>query len=238
MGAVLTVAAASGLAAADYWVAATDAAVVTNNDCGYVSDVADGAQIKRSFHDKDDPGMQAHAADRLNSGDEIAVPEKGRLEMISGENTILTFGPGSRAKLGGMRGFAGPGGVQTSRLDVVLHAGELRVQVRLNENNSETVLISLNGADVLVVRGDVGMFSGNAWRVAVISGDAQVRLRRGGVAGAAFSISSGEIAGPGTEERMNENDILEMKKRTPFSFELVGAALPPLPPMSTFLEAP
>lgn len=227
-----------GAAAADYWVPSSDSAVVTNNDCGVISDVAGSPVIRRPFQSESDPGVAVHVADRITSGDELVVPDGSRLEWISGSNMVLVLGSGGRAKLGGLRTFTAPDGAPVTRLDVTLLSGELRVQVRLNRNRPEAVLAALSGAEVLIRRGDIGLYSGNFWRGVALSGEAFARMRRGGVSGAPFAFVAGSVVGSAGEERMDESDMNDLKRRTPFSFELVGAALPPIPPMSAILEAP
>lgn len=229
---------ALGAGAADYWVASTDSSVVTNNDCGFISDVSGSPYIKRPFQAEGEPGVPAHVADRINSGDELIVPDGGRLEWVSGVNMVLVLGSGARARLGGLRSFTGPDGVPVTRLDVTLLSGELRVQVRLNQNHPEAVMAGLSGAEVLVRRGDIGLYSGNFWRGTALMGEAAARMRRGGVTGAPFAFVEGRVVGSAGEEPMSDADVLDLKRRMPFSFELVSAALPPIPPMSAILEAP
>lgn len=225
-------------AAADYWVSPSDSAVVTNNDCGFISDVSGSPVIRRPFQAENDPGVAVHVADRITSGDELVVPEGSRLEWVSGTNMVLVLGSGARAKLGGLRTFTDPDGIPVTRLDVTLFSGELRVQVRLNRNHPEAVLAALSGAEVLIRRGDIGLHSGNFWRGVALSGEAFARMRRGGVSGAPFAFAAGSAVGSSGEERMEESDMDDLKRRTPFSFEQVRAALPPIPPMSAILEAP
>ncbi|MCD8140068.1 MAG: hypothetical protein LUE17_09890 [Planctomycetaceae bacterium] len=162
--ALLAVAAPGRAAAAEYWVAATDVAVVTNNDCGAVSFIQGQPAIRRSFHAEDDPGLAANIADRVNSGDEIIVPFGSRLEMTSGSNVVLVFGAGCRVRLGGLRSFTDPEGKQVARLDLDLLEGEMRLQVRLHEDKPMAALITLDGAEVLVRRGDVELAMQGATR--------------------------------------------------------------------------
>jgi hypothetical protein len=231
--------AVSGVRAGEgYWKLSSDAGVITNNDCGYVSDVRGAPVIRRSFMTASDPGLAAYAADRLNTGDEIEVPADARLEMTTGKNIILVFGAGSKARLLGLRSFTGPENKLITRLDFVVERGVVRCQVRLNEENPEAALIGLNGADVLVARGDVEVFTDAGWRAAALSGSAFARLRRGGVVGAPFVFDSGRAVTGSGEDVLTADDIAGVKARMPFSFEEIRAALPPRPAVSSLLEAP
>ncbi len=236
---VTTLCTARPLAAADsYWKPSTEVGVITNNDCGFVSAVEGGAVIRRSFMAPTDPGLTAYAADRLNTGDEIDVPPGGRLEMTSGKNTIIVFGAGTKARLLGLRAFTAPNGELVSRLDLVIEKGDIRCQVRLNEQRPEAILAGLEGADVLLARGDVEIFTDGGWRAAALSGDAYARLRRGGIVGAAFAFTGGFVVSGTGEEPLTESDIATIKARMPFSYEQMRAALPPRPAASSLLEAP
>ena len=224
--------------AADHWIPPADPQVVTNNDCGFVSDADGSPVIRRSFHGEGQPGIDARVADRLSSGDELVVPTGSRLEWTSGTNMIVVLGSGSRARLGGLRSFPGPDGRTVTRLDFQLLSGEARVQVRLNDNRPEAVLATLAGAEVLIRRGDVELFADAGWRSVVLTGDAFARVRRGGVAGAPFALLPGRAVGLGGEEMLSDTELAAIRRRLPFSFELMNAALPPLPSMSLELEAP
>ena len=224
--------------AVDYWVSSDDAAVITNNDCGFISDVAGHPVIRRSFQDESQPGVPANVADRINSGDELVVPAGSRLEWTTGSNIIVTLGSGTRVRLDGLRSFGSAPDATAARLDVSVVTGAIRVQVRLNEERPDAFLASLSGADILVRRGDVEMFSDNAWRGAVLSGEASARVRRGGVTGVPFMLGEGQSVGAGGQEPLEEAQRSAIRGRLPFSFELVRAALPPLPPISSILEAP
>ncbi|MCD8351681.1 MAG: FecR family protein [Planctomycetaceae bacterium] len=235
---LLAVLAPGRAGAAEYWVAATDVAVVTNNDCGAVSFIQGQPAIRRSFHAEDDPGLAANIADRVNSGDEIIVPFGSRLEMTSGTNIVLVFGAGTRVRMGGLRSFTDTEDNQVARLDLEVLEGEMRLQVRLHEDKPMAALIALDGAEVLVRRGDVELAMQGGYQVSVLSGTATARLRRGGVAGAPFVIGEGRLVGTRGDEPLAENELLAIRGRVPFSFETRSAALPPLPHMSTILEAP
>ncbi len=224
--------------AGDYWKAAGDAGVVTNNDCGFVSAVVGTPTIKRSFMSANEDGLPAYVADRINSGDTLAVPPGGRVEVTCGKNTILVLGPGSRMRLSGLRGISGQGNAPASRLDVVLEAGELRAQVRLNDERPEAVLAGVNGVDVLVTRGDVEVFSDAAWRAACLNGSAFARVRRGTVAGAPFEFAAGSSVSSNGQDKLDSGAANAIRGRLPFSFESLQAALPPRPGLGSNLEAP
>lgn len=228
----------SGLAGAvDFWVAATDAAVATNNDCGYIASVHGAAAIRRSFHNENET-VAAHVADRVNSGDELVAPSGARIEMASGNNVILVVGSGGRARLSGLRSFLDPSGRTVTRLDLDVVSGEVRVQVRLNEQKPDAVLAGLNGADVLVRRGDAVLQSGESWRVSVVAGEVRGRNRRSGVTGAPFTLSPMQVAGGNGAENLPEQALRGIVERLPFSFESMRAALPPMPSLGWQLEAP
>ncbi|MDR1744371.1 MAG: hypothetical protein LBS30_01300 [Planctomycetota bacterium] len=235
---LLALSAAGGAGAGDYWVAANDAGVVTNNDCGAVSGVHGKPAIRRSFLAADAAGIPANIADRVSSGDEILAPSGSRLEMIAGSNIILVFGSGARVRMGGLRNFAGAGGLPVARLDLEVLEGEMRLQVRLNEQKPMAALIRLDGSEVLVRRGDVEIAVQGGWRAAVLSGGASARLVRSGVPGAPFAVDELREVGSGGDGELGENEKLAIRARLPFSFETRGAALPPLPHASTVLEAP
>lgn len=224
--------------AADYWVAATDAAVVTNNDCGAVSAIQGEPTIRRSFHAADDAGIPATVADRVNTGDVVSVPFGSRLEMITGSNVVLVFGSGCQVRMGGLRNFVDADGLPVARLDLEVLEGEMRVQVRLNEQKPMAALVQLDGSEVLVRRGDVEIAMQGGWQAAVLSGTAMARLRRSGVPGAPFVIAERRAVGSRGDEPLVEGEMLAIRGRVPFSFETRSAALPPLPHMSSVLEAP
>lgn len=223
---------------ADYWLSASDASVVTNNDCGAVSAVHGEPTIRRSFQTGDDLGAPASVADRINSGDEVIVPFGARLEMTSGANVVAVIGAGSRVRLGGLRGFADSDDREATRLDLEVLEGEMRVQVRLNEEKPMAALVQLNGAEVLVTRGDVEVAIQGGWRTAVLSGAASARLKRSGVAGAPFPIAANRLVGSMGDEPLAAAEADAIRVRIPFSFETRSAALPPLPHANTVLEAP
>lgn len=224
--------------AADLWVNATDAVVITNNDCGFITATHGGATIRRSFHAAGDPGVAAHTADRVNSGDELVAPPGGRIEMVSGGNIVLVAGDNSRVRLNGLRTFTGPLGNNVTRLDLEVVSGEARVQVRLNEEKAECVLAALNGAEVLVRRGDIVLYSQSGWLASSISGEVMGRVKRGAVVGAPFIIGDRRSVGGDGDAALDDSLGNAMRARLPFSFELVSAALPPAPSMGSQFEAP
>ncbi len=225
-------------AGADSWVPSDNMAVTTNNDCGTVSAVIGAPRVRRAFMSERERGLAAGLADRLRGGDEIEVPADGRLEWTSGKNIIAVLGPGARARVEGLRSFVGPGGIKVTRLDVRLLQGELRLQVRLNQDRPEAALVTLEGADALVERGDVALAGGGAWFGAALSdGDIQARLRRGGSVGAPFPVPEKMSIGSAGEGRLNDAAMSGIRARLPFSFELTIAALPPIPPLSAEVEA-
>lgn len=236
--AVCLIALSTGVNAVDYWVSPGDQAVATNNDCGSISEVSGAAVVRRSFYEKGHPGIAANVADRISSGDELEAPAGSRLEWITGSNVVVTLAPGSRARLDGLRSFLDPSGVMAERLDVTLLSGEARVQVRMNSDYPASALVAVNGAEVLVTRGDAAVFSGDVWRATTLSGDVAARMRRGGVQGAPFPIAPGQVAGLGIQETADEAALNAVRLRLPFSFELARMALPPLPSMSSAIEAP
>ncbi len=235
---VLVFAARTGASAADLWVAATDPAVVTNNDCGQIAAVAGSPLIRRSFQAGEDGGSPASIADRLGAGDELIAPAGSSVEWTTGANTIAVLGSGGRVRFDGLRSFTDAEGRAASRLDLTLLSGELRVQVRLNEKRPEAVLAALGGADFLVTRGDAGFFADGGWRGAVIGGTATGRIRRGVMPGAPFAIAEGRVVGADGESALGEGDAAAIRQRVPFSFESVRAALPPIPAMSAGMDAP
>lgn len=226
------------LSAADYWVGPLDPVVVTNNDCGFVSAVTGTPVIRRSFHVGQDNASAAYVADRIHSGDELSAPISSRLEWISGNNIVIVLGESGLARLGGLRTFSDPDGRRVTRLDVTLVQGEMRVQVRRNDDNPEAVLVTMNGAEVLVTRGDIEMYSNSAWHTAALAGEGAARIRRGGVAGAPFVYAAGVLVSGNGQETLAATEAAAIKARLPFSFELARAALPPTPAMSSELEAP
>lgn len=237
--AALLWAAAPHVVAADYWVPFSSPGVVTNNDCGFVAAAEGGILVRRSFHSDATDGTRAHVADRLYSGDGLSVPLNGRLEWVSGNNIVVVLGSDARATLGGLRTFTDAGGNKVLRLDLKLIQGECRVQVRLNELRPEAVLVSLGDEiEVLVQRGDVELAAGGSWRVASLSGSVQARIKRGTVTGAPFTIGEGTAVDGTGEKGLDAQELASAQRRLPFSFELVSAALPPLPAMSRMLEAP
>jgi hypothetical protein len=236
--AILALVFCARIAAADLWVAATSPAVVTNNDCGQIVALAGKPLIHRSFQTGATDGIPASIADRISSGDELIAPDASRIEWITGANTVAVLGAGGRVRFDGLRVFTGADGKETSRLDVTLLSGELRVQVRLNENKPESVLAALGGADFLVTRGDVELFAADGWRGAVLSGQASGRLQRGSVPGAPFAVEEGSIVAATGESRMDAGETDAVKSRVPFSFESARAALPPGPAMSAEMDAP
>ncbi len=226
------------LRAADPWVAATDPAVVTNNDCGRIDSLSGRPLLRRSFQEEGAPGAPASIADRISSGDELDAPPDTRVEWITGGNTIAVLGSGGRVRFDGLRSFRDETGAEATRLDVTLLAGELRVQVRRNEARPERVLVALGGAEFLVTRGDAEFFADGGWRGAVLSGEAAGRLRRGTLPGAPFRMAEGVVVGASGESRMGEGEAEAIRRRLPFSFESARAALPPEPAMSEEMEAP
>lgn len=237
--ATLLVVLAFGVAvAADFWVNAADAAVVTNNDCGFITATHGNAHIRRSFHAADENVAAAHVADRVNSGDELVAPAGGRIEMVSGGNIVLVVGDNARVKLGGLRSFVGPLGNPVTRLDLEVVSGEARIQVRLNEEKPECVLAAMNGADVLIRRGDIVLSSQSGWLASALAGGAMGRVRRGGVIGAPFEIGSGRSVSGNGDAPFSETLGNALRGRLPFSFELTSVALPPAPSMSSGHDAP
>lgn len=228
----------ASVSAADFWVGATDASVSTNNDCGFVTATHGGATIRRSFHPAGDSGVTAHIADRVNSGDELVAPPGGRIEIVSGDNIVLVVGDSSRVKLSGLRIFTGPMGNTVTRLDLEVVSGEARIQVRLNEQKPECVLAALNGAEVLVSRGDIVLFSQTGWMATSMAGEAMGRIKRGTVVGAPFVIGDRRSVGGDGDSSLEASLGDAMRARLPFSFEMISAALPPAPAMSSQFEAP
>lgn len=223
------------LEAGDYWVSSSLHGVVTNNDCGVVSLVDGAPRIRRSFAPADDRGAIAFVADRVQSGDELEVPADSRLELTTGKNVVIVLGPATRVKLGGVRVFQ-VDGVAVSRLDVALLSGEMRVQVRLNRERPEAVLMHLAGADVLATRGDVHVLSNGGWRATALSGEASARQRHGVTLGAPF-VFDGAVGSSGVETP-DAAALAGIAGRLPFRFEIVRAALPPVPAVNQLLEAP
>lgn len=224
--------------AGDYWTNATEPGVATNNDCGVVSDVLGSPVIRRAFMAGDDRGLVAFAADRLNTGDEILVPENGRLEFVSGNNVVIVLGPGARVKFSGLRTFIMKSATPATRLDLHLLAGGARIQARLNRERPESVLIALDGAEMLLTRGDAEVSAEGGWYASALAGSAELRLRRAGVTGAPFTLPQGMGIGNTGEGRLDADETAAVKRRLPFSFETYSAALPPRPAVGSLLEAP
>lgn len=222
----------------DFWVSGTDASVVTNNDCGFISGIHGQPVIIRSFHDASAPGIRANLTDRINSGDEIRVPADSRLEVTSGSNVVAVAGAGSRVKFLGSRNFGTSESREVSRIDMELITGELRVQVRMNESRPELALVTTGSGEFLIRRGDVDVITSISWQTSVLSGDAQVRLRRGGTTGAPFTLSEGNLLGVGGQAALTSEVRERIRTRVPFSFETKRAALPPQPSVAYELEAP
>lgn len=235
---ILALAAEAVVNAADPWVNANDAAIVTNNDCGFITTTHGSAQIRRSFLADSDPGAPAHIADRVNSGDILYTPDGSRIEMVSGGNIVLVLGSGSRVKLNGLRNFIEASGKPATRLDLEIISGDVRIQVRRNEEKPEYVLAALEGVDVLVSRGDIAVTTSGGWLVSTLSGEVGGRVRRGNVVGAPFTIGTGHTVGGAGDAQLTDAAANALRVRLPFSFELAALALPPMPPMSWELEAP
>ncbi len=176
--------------AADAWVAATDPAVVTNNDCGRIAALSGRPLIHRSFQADDAQGILTDIADRISAGDELIAPEGALVEWVTGANTVAVLGPGGRVRFEGLRTFPDAEGDEATRLDVTLLAGELRIQTRVNATRPETVLVALSGAEILVTKGDVELFADGGWRAAVLAEHAEGRVRRGAMTGAVFPIAN------------------------------------------------
>lgn len=221
-----------------FWRESSHPGMTSTNDCGFISEILGTPQIRRSFMSEKDAGLPAYIADRIHSGDELAVPPGGRLEWTCGNNVIVMLGAGAKAKIEGLRVFQVENGVSASRLDIRLLEGSMRVQARLNEERPEGVLVSVEGAEVLLTRGDVQISAGSPWRVAAISGLVSARLRRGNVVGAPFGFSESVMVEGQGEESLDEEELVAIKFGLPFSFETKRAALPPLPAASALLEAP
>ena len=234
---VCILACAVSAAGGDYWISATESGVVTNNDCGQIVQIHGAPLIHRSFHAASDAGVEASIADRVSSGDELIAPAGSRVEMITGTNTVLVLGAGARVRLDGLRAFD-VGEAEATRLDVTLLAGEIRVQVRRNDVRPESVLVSMGGAEILVIRGDVEMFADGGWRCSVLAGGASGRMRRGGMPGAPFPIPADTVFAGSGATPLTREEKSAIAARVPFSFEVASAALPPLPPLSAESEAP
>ncbi len=224
--------------AVDYWASPGDPAVATNNDCGFISAVHGQPQVRRSFQSEDSAGQPLSVADRISSGDELIVPTGSRLEWTSGNNLVVVLGSGGRVKLGGIRSFIDPDGRQAARLDLSLLSGELRLQVRYNSERPESILALMSSGDVVVRRGDVYIFDASQWRCGVLAGTAMSRIRRGGMYGAPFAIPAGQYAGPGGQSEFLPDEQEGVRRRLPFTFELVKLARPPVPTLGFELEAP
>lgn len=236
--AILALSLLGGRAAAlDYWMPAEYPGVVTDNDCGSVSAVA-GIPLARRGGNSTGETFRLHPADRLSGGDVLTAPPRGRVEMISGNNTILAVGPDSEIRLHGLRTLQDDGGREIRRLDATLIRGGCRMQVRLNTAKPEAALITTDFCDVLVTRGDVAVSVEDGWRVSVLSGEASIRSRRAGTAGSPVVVLAGSTVGDVGREELGGEQAMVIRERVPFSFETDTAALPPLPPMSHILEAP
>ena len=214
---------------ADYWASSTEPGIATSNDCGRVTSVSGKSVVRRSYMtDKDSP-LALYAADRLYSGDAIEVAADGLVEWTTGDNLIIVLGPDAAARLEGLRRFADAGGKEVARLDVQLVRGELRAQVRLNENHPESLLVGMSGGEALATRGDVAAYSNNNWRVVALKSQLAARQRRGGAVGAPFTVPDGGAAGGSGEERLDARGLVAIRDRLPFSFESKSTALPPRP---------
>ncbi len=224
-------------AAADYWTSADNPGVATNNDCGVVSALSGAPRIRRAFMSERDQALPAGLADRLHAGDVVEVPEDGRLEWTTGHNVVVVAGPGSRVRLEGLRNFAAPDGSRVARLDARLLKGEMRLQVRLNQERPEAALVALEGSDALLERGDLALSAGGGWFCATLGGEALARLKRGGSVGAPFAVAEMATIGLQGEGKLDNAAASGLRARLPFSFELMTAALPPLPALGAGTEA-
>ncbi len=224
--------------AVDYWTAASNPAISTNNDCGQVAVVSGKVQIRRSFQSDTDTALPLGLADRIHSGDILEVPAGSRVEWTSGYNLVAVAGGNSRVRFNGLRNFVDSDGKPAMRLDLTLLNGELRVQVRLNLDQPESVLTSLTGSEVLMKRGDVCLVETGQWRCGVLSGEGWGRLIRGTTIGEPFTIAAGNLVGTAGNNELTGKDIAAIKARLPFSFELERLAKPPEPSMGGELEAP
>ncbi len=224
--------------AADAWVAATDPAVVTNNDCGRIAALSGRPLIHRSFQADDAQGIPVDIADRISAGDEVIAPQGSLVEWVTGANSVMALGPGGRVRFEGLRAFRNAGGAEAARLDVTLLAGELRIQTRVNATRPESVLVALSGAEIRVTKGDVELFADEGWRAAVLAEQAEGRIRRGAMTGAVFPIAAGATVGASGEGFLTPEDAEAIRLRLPFSFESARAALPPEPAVSAELDAP
>lgn len=222
----------------DFWVRGTDASVVTNNDCGRVSAIHGQPVVVRSFQEEGSAGHAILATDRVYSGDELRIPDGGRLELTSGSNVVISFGSGSRVRFSGLRSFSAGVEREASRLDLELLSGELRVQVRQNQVRPESVLVSSGGGDFLIRRGDVCVLNSSVWRGWVLAGEAMARQRRGTSVGAPFVVHGGNGVGEGGALPLDKELGEQLRTRLPFSFDITRAALPPLPSLSYDEEAP
>lgn len=229
----------ASLAAGDAWPSAGDSAALTNSDCGVVSSMEGAPRVRRVFMIASDPDETLYVSDRLHAGDGLNVPADGHLEWTTGHNTIVTLGPDAKARLLGLRKSAFQAkAASPARLDIELLHGEIRVEVRRNATRPEAVMVSLPGLEVLVEQGDVQVGLEGPNRVTVLDGSASVRVRRGDVPGAPFTIDAGRRLGPEGPEAAPREALESIHRELPFSFERAKAALPPLPAASAAVDAP
>lgn len=221
--------ACAGATAADYWAQPGTPGLSTENDCAYIAAVRGNPLIHRAFMAAGERSLSLMSQDRVYTGDELIVPPGDRAEWISGNNIVAVLGGDARAKFQGVRKFPGPDGYAVTRLDFSLLKGMVRVQVRSNRQRPEAVLVAFEQGEALVLRGDVLVSAGPEWRVAVIGGQALVRLKKGRQFGKVTRVAGGSALTAAGERRFGLEESNAQLAEVPFSFEVTRAALPPFP---------
>lgn len=219
----------AGAAAAEYWAPPGTPGMVTDNDCGFIAAVRGYPLLRRAFMAGGDKPLPLVSHDRMYSGDELLVPAGDGAEWISGRNVVAVLGGDARAKFQGLRKFPGPDGYAVSRLDLTLIKGTVRIQARSNRRYPEAVLVTFEQGEALVLRGDVLISAGPEWRVAVVGGQALVRLRKGKTFGKSMRVAGGSALTVGGERRFGLEESNALLADLPFSFETIRSALPPFP---------
>lgn len=232
---LLVVFGASEVYGADLWAKTGDPMVTAVNDCGQVSRIRGRARIKRSYMAEKDAPDSLVTFDRVHAGDEIETGPDGAAEVVTGNNVLVLIGPGTKVVLRGVRLVDDGTGKQTACLDLGLLQGVVRTQVRLHQNNPEAVLVESDAVSALSTRGDMAVSTVSDWLLAVLAGSADYRTTRGG------RNSVLETGLLGKDDAFSELDGAladSIASRLPFTYEIVRAALPPLPPPDPYAEAP
>ena len=220
---------------ADGWYEPDAASAGVNDDCGMVSGIWGGVKVRGQFLTAKDSGVAPELFERVNGGNEIETADNGRIEIVTGNNTVSLIGPNSKVKIVGVRLFTDGNGKSAMRLAIELQQGVVRVQVRLNAENPESVSVDAGGVSALVMRGDAVVSGGSDWKVSALAGTALYRTAQGApthlTASETGSLNGGVTGLPNAEAAALATSL-------PFSFDISRATLRPSPPPNPLLEAP